>query len=258
MTDESATYLVYGLHAGDGRIRYVGLTEQRPHLRMVAHRTCARRGYKYPVYHWMRKHGIDDIEMVEIERFETLEDMAEGEIRWIAHYREAHDDLLNLSDGGAWSGSRSPETMAKIRATTLARIASGLIEDRLTGKHEDNVSAKITEQQAKEVISRMWYEKTDAIATDMGIAESIVIHIKYGDTWKHLPRTPKPLDAATFYVKGDAHHKAVIDMETAREIRHHHSSRSQPIAQTARDFNVTWHLAAYVIKNKFWREDEAA
>lgn len=248
-------YFVYGLHLGDDRVRYVGQTFN-PSERLRKHKSNAKNGATSPVYQWMRRQGTGKVRMMILRECGTRDEADAAEIELIATYREIEPELLNVSPGGVSFDETSPETKAKIVATTKARIAAGLIEDRMTGHHEDNVSAKITEAQAKEIISRMWFEKTTAIADSMGIVESIVIHIKYGNTWRHLERPPRPAVPIQFYVRHEASSKAKISMPIARALRAEFAEGGVSVAELARRHGISWGIVDGVVKNRFWVETE--
>lgn len=89
-------YFVYGLHSGDGEIRYVGMSQQ-PDTRLRQHRSQAReeRG-NAAVHKWMRKHGVERIEMSILAECDTFEAQCETECKLI----EELPNLLNHGSGG--------------------------------------------------------------------------------------------------------------------------------------------------------------
>lgn len=75
--------VIYGLHRGDGVIRYVGLTTLTAPHRLSQHRIVANAGLRRPLYYWMRKHGPETIETVVLETVDDAEQLDEREIYWI-------------------------------------------------------------------------------------------------------------------------------------------------------------------------------
>jgi hypothetical protein len=86
-----------------GRIRYVGVTKQRPGLRMSEHWKAVKNGSRYPLHNAMRKYGRAECHMVWLATTERYRDLLEAEIAAIRSYgtrAEKGADGLNLTDGG--------------------------------------------------------------------------------------------------------------------------------------------------------------
>lgn len=88
---------IYGLHAGDGVIRYIGRTTLTPHKRLWGHKSDARCGKTRPVHEWIREHGEKAIEAVTLEEFTETEDNTAAD-REKFHILEhmASGNLLNV------------------------------------------------------------------------------------------------------------------------------------------------------------------
>jgi hypothetical protein len=91
-------FRVYGLHAGDHRIVYVGSTARPLRLRRDWHIGCAHRGVSAPVARW-----IDELEpagrrpeIVKLASAPTAEEAASIERALIEFHRERGDTLLNV------------------------------------------------------------------------------------------------------------------------------------------------------------------
>jgi hypothetical protein len=132
--------VVYGLHNGDGEIRYVGLTRKGARHRLLLHRNRARSGAKYPVYAWMRKYGHLTIETVVLQECDSLESVRVAEQEWIAKFRQEGRQLLNLTDGG--------EGTIGIVMSAANRKAMG---DRMRGR------VQTPEETARRVATRAGY-----------------------------------------------------------------------------------------------------
>jgi hypothetical protein len=118
-------FQVYGLHNGDGEVRYVGKTVKKLYDRLAAHRNDAKRGVILrPLTKWMRKHGPENIRIVLLEEFDSREAMNAGERFWIAQYYDLGVNLCNVTlggDGGGRLGSkRSKAELEKMSASMLA------------------------------------------------------------------------------------------------------------------------------------------
>jgi group I intron endonuclease len=90
---------IYFLHNGDFQPRYIGKTIQEPRRRMNAHRSDARIGSKLPVHNWMRKHGLDNIQMCLMSETTDASQLDELEQFYITQER-AYGNILNVTDGG--------------------------------------------------------------------------------------------------------------------------------------------------------------
>lgn len=95
---------IYGLRLkSDPQVRYIGLTTGTVEKRFLEHQREAKGGRKYPVYDWMRSHGVENISCVTIEAVgEASEEcLAQREIFHIAEARsKSGRDLLNVAVGG--------------------------------------------------------------------------------------------------------------------------------------------------------------
>lgn len=116
--------VIYGLHLGDRRFRYVGLTTVGITRRLRAHKTSARSGVRLPVYDWMRKYDCEVLIDI-IEEVPDRENLDAREIFWIAFYRGTQYRLLNVADGGESAGlklGRGWNKGLKHPATSIANL----------------------------------------------------------------------------------------------------------------------------------------
>lgn len=112
--------VIYGLHNGDNRIRYVGKTVSGTARRLRGHRYDARKGSTLPVHRWMRKHGPDCVQIVVLDSVTGADDWREIERRWIVAFG---DDLLNITKGG--EGAHEPIFTPEHRAKISASLRTG-------------------------------------------------------------------------------------------------------------------------------------
>lgn len=98
-------YLLYGLfcicsveceHKG---VRYIGQTTKTLNERLYGHITAAQFGKRYPVYNWLRKHGVDNIRMVKIRAYGSRSESDKAEIEYIANLTSM-GSCLNVRVGG--------------------------------------------------------------------------------------------------------------------------------------------------------------
>lgn len=149
--------VIYTLHAGDHVVRYVGQTVKNPLHRLSSHKNSAKNGSKLPSHTWMRKHGVDSIQMCIIETFdqESLHLMDEREMFHIAHYRSVSDNLTNLSDGGSVNRGFvvSEETRKKLSEASKGRKYGPMSQaqkDMISRRHKGKtISAEQREKQSE-------------------------------------------------------------------------------------------------------------
>lgn len=112
-------YEVYGLyctcHPEDG-VRYVGQTTAGLRARLSLHRAHSKRGVNSHACSWIRKHDLQ-IEILLLERCESVEHMNEREIHWIAWFRGIKDDMTNQLEGGGtgFRGMKRPDVSERMR-----------------------------------------------------------------------------------------------------------------------------------------------
>lgn len=125
---------IYGLHSGDGIIRYVGLTKNKLIYRLKQHRAAANGESHLPVHHWMRKHDPATIKIVQLE--ETDIDLGLREIWWIAELRHRGANLMNVSPGGDTWGGYSVLSPEQVRTLREEYFSSSLSSVRLAQKYD--------------------------------------------------------------------------------------------------------------------------
>lgn len=108
--------IIYGLHAGDGVIRYVGKTVRDVAGRLRTHRSHAKACSALPVHRWLRKHSPHVVGVV-LEEVPADGDWSVIEQAWIKALRSSNG-LLNILNGGegAHEVVFTPERRAKISA----------------------------------------------------------------------------------------------------------------------------------------------
>lgn len=155
---------VYGLRLrGSDNIRYVGKTIGTAEKRLKSHFKCARRGDKRPLYDWMRKYGLDQIEFVILDENDEPSVLSTLEVKWISDLREKGYSLLNLTDGGEGTPGwvPPPEWIEKVRAQVVGRRHSEetkqLMRERSTGKKHS--------PEVREKLKRAWTDERKKVAS---------------------------------------------------------------------------------------------
>lgn len=139
--------VIYGLHAGDFKIRYVGRTTKTADARLAGHRKGAHlppgRYRSTYVCKWMREVGPEVVQIAVLEEVEDPGLLPEREMYWIARHRAMGSDLLNRTDGGTsdvpcdetrqlmsvarkmyWTEERKAEMSAKLKGRTTQPLSA--------------------------------------------------------------------------------------------------------------------------------------
>lgn len=105
---------VYGLHSGDGVVRYVGSTTKNSKNRLYEHVYRANSGHTGPVYQWMRAEGVRSIEVVDLELVDDIACLPAVEARWIVDLLARGNDLTNQTSRDGRVGSMSAASRARV------------------------------------------------------------------------------------------------------------------------------------------------
>lgn len=126
----SRPWVIYGLHSGDGVIRYVGYTQCLSD-RLNQHRSAARNGKEYRLYRWYR--ACDRLgRTVEATLLEQgCGDWEVAERHWIEALKT--NRLLNVADGGMHIPPVPSEARARAAEKLKARV--------FTEEHRRRISA---------------------------------------------------------------------------------------------------------------------
>lgn len=189
-------------------IRYVGQTVKTVASREYHHKWTARKegGRRTPLHNWIRKHGEDNIEVFELDR--CSEDRVDDlEKTWIARFRGAGYELLNILEGGsqprghkkpghsqAMSGSGNPmfgkdrrEVMAYARSFQgpPSEETKVLWSKQRTG--EGNARAVLTDDAVRKLRKEeKRYGLFSEWARKYGVSPQTIYLAYYGKTWKHV------------------------------------------------------------------------
>lgn len=115
---------IYALHAGDHQYFYVGATSKNSANRLYEHIYRARIGHKSPVYVRMRELGIDNIEVVDLERVNSSCEMLTLEAKWIAKLIADGHPIENRMGRDGNVNSMSEQSKALISRANIGRRSS--------------------------------------------------------------------------------------------------------------------------------------
>lgn len=94
------TGYIYALHLDGEPFRYVGMTNQKPHIRLAQHRRHLERTAHLPVNLWITKVGPANVRMTILEHVDEATDVSMRERHWIAEFQRQGIALLNRTLGG--------------------------------------------------------------------------------------------------------------------------------------------------------------
>lgn len=158
--------VIYGLHSGDGVIRYVGQTIQGVGRRMKSHREDARNESANLVHQWMRDCGLEVIEAVVLEETDNLD---EAEIRWINWSRQQFPGKnLNTHDGGNISLMASPVVRAKNAESQRRKKLSDETKTKVSAAGRGLKRSAETREKMKTSNSRTFSPETRAKISEAG------------------------------------------------------------------------------------------
>jgi group I intron endonuclease len=145
----------------NNELRYVGLTTQPLAKRFHNHLDSARRGASSHVYNWMRQvmeTGQVPL-IVQIESCDSLEELCEREVDFMAYFKSIGCRLTNQAKGGSrgMAGFKhSEETCAKMSLSRLGKPTK-----RSGYKHSPETLMKMSLAKKGKPTARLNYKATD-------------------------------------------------------------------------------------------------
>lgn len=241
------------------KVRYVGQTSTGSASRFSHHKYLAMTGADYPVCRWIRKHGVENIETVVLERVWSPDQLDMSEVRWIDKMETLVEfGGLNLWPGGksvrgykhrpdaksrAKGRKRSPETLRKMSEASSKR----------TGEKGGN--HKITESTAVEIKKLLWAGATTrAVSEELGVSKCIVQGISSGAAWKDTPWPigPRHRKSDGRFASG-VQTQAKITEDDVRNIRAQYSG-GQTYKQIADRYNMTDANISMIVRRVTWKD----
>ena len=208
--------VIYGLkcrcHQEDG-VRYIGRTIQGAKNRLIGHRNEMNRGSRYPVHHWMKKHGPENIYYEILAVAKDFETLANLEVEFFEKMSESND-LLNIqrTHQGVFRPKHSEETKAKMSRSRMGHPTSEETRQKISQSNkgrsfhtveqraaasarmkqkfgENHNRVKLKELEVKEIIFLIWESfSNQQIADIYGVTRQAIHFIRTGKNWKHVDR----------------------------------------------------------------------
>lgn len=93
-------YKLYYIVSTKTEFLYIGMTGNSLKYRWAGHKHVCSTGKKTALYDCMRKHGVDNFQMVLVQEYLTREECSAAEIAAIENGKQAGWQLLNITEGG--------------------------------------------------------------------------------------------------------------------------------------------------------------
>lgn len=140
MKNKIVSGIIYGLHSGDGNIRYIGYTTMTPARRLTAHRCTARNNPQRRISKWMNKAGIESIQMEVLEQYTeiSLDDLLDREIARIAEGYSEGLNLVNHTSGGEGGATRVGMKNSEAQKLAVSKALKGVPK---SAEHRAKISA---------------------------------------------------------------------------------------------------------------------
>jgi len=254
---EKGEAVVYGLkcrcHPGSG-VRYVGQTSVGLDVRFSEHIKNSKKPPTdriggLPVYRWIRKHGVDNIESVVLEDCIAHDNLDVREEWWIAKLNTFVPNGLNMTRGGG--GKRgyhhSPESRAKISASKMGKPSTG--------------RASMSVETVRYIKDRLWHGDSIADLAETGIATSKCIKdISQGKTWNHVPWPIGPRQRMRTSERRSKNHGGsrgnLVTAETVRNIRRAYGMGNLSYREVAESVGVSPSVVRKIIQGRTWKHVE--
>lgn len=94
------TGAIYALHLDGQPFRYVGMTNQKPTIRLRQHRKHPARTAHLPLNQWIDEVGPANVRMTVLEYVSDVDNVSDRERHWIAEFQRQGIVLLNRTLGG--------------------------------------------------------------------------------------------------------------------------------------------------------------
>lgn len=139
--------VIYALKDSVGNYGYIGSTRVNAKTRWWEHRSRARQGHAAPVYDWMRKSGIDSIEIEILEHIEPDVNADELEARLIKQF---------IDDGHPIQNQISRDGIPNSNGSRMKKILSESKKGKPTWiKGKRGIEAGWTEERRRKQAERM-------------------------------------------------------------------------------------------------------
>lgn len=170
---------------------YVGMTMKTIQERFDEHLRAAKNGSQYPIHRALRKHDLNNFDIIWLEDCDVPDDLADREIWWI-------DQLETF--GGGYNATRGGEGVLGLKHTqeTRERISASLRGKKLSKKHRRAISKSIRKSEkfsascfARRGIKNR-HQAVPVEQLDLLTGERIRSHESISDAVKDVPFTTAP------------------------------------------------------------------
>lgn len=227
------TYIYVLTDPRDGRVRYVGKSNN-PKARLRLHiRDSLDKGKDYPVHRWIRKLASINIKpCLTIIEVVSYDNWKEEEIKWIKHFGQLFNDLLNIHPGG--NGCTDEYIFQHGEERYNSRLADKLI-----------IEIRESRRDGSDIIS---------LANEYNVVPSTISRICRGEAWKHVggPIT----DDITFVPearRGEENNKSKFTKDQVIEIRRAYENSEKNQSELAREYSVSQSAIWHIVKRKVWK-----
>lgn len=98
---------------------YIGQTVQKLEVRWRSHQSKGD-----ALYHAIKKYGVSNFSIEQIDSSDNMEDLNNKEIKWIAEYKSLAPNGYNIREGGNSGGKFSEQGRENIRKSLISRPVS--------------------------------------------------------------------------------------------------------------------------------------
>lgn len=253
-------YCVYLFQHKENHKIYIGRTKDFQ-KRLSSHVRTARslRAHKTYFSKALAKYGLDSFDYFIIEEFDDFYECCQAEKFWISYFQSNRKDIgYNLSEGGETNKGVTPsaESIFKNRLANLGKHSipcSPLaklkisITKKINGTHRGSKhhNTNLTENLVAKIKGLLLQGRSSKfIINEYKLTKMIVSHIKSGRSWSHVqPNLINNVNEHTnppnIVLRGSQHPSSKLTELQVIEIKKLILD-GIPIANIARQFNVTW------------------
>lgn len=209
--------MIYALHSGDKKYRYIGKTIKSPESRLKQHYSETNCGSSLPVHRWIRKQPFGQVFFDILYTSEDEEFLFDMERYFIQFAKNTGHKLLNLTNGGEGISGYKMSESQKEKLSAMKKGKPGhphteqhkaMMSKRFKGrglpwankivesrgdkfKGEGNPGAKLSKRDVEEILL-LWalpeWPCAAAVGEYYGVTKGAVERIFNAFSWSHLDR----------------------------------------------------------------------
>ena len=240
-------YVIFDVREPD-KVRYVGLTSVSLNHRRGGHWTDSQRG-ELPIHRFLRKRNHDRglVSFQVIDEAESMDELNDLEMGWIAYYRSIGQADLNITDGGGGTRGRkmTDEQKEEKRQSMLGRFRGENFKGEL----------KLSWDKVRDIRRRAqtkWESQHD-LADEFGVTQSIIARVLTNISWideTFDPGTVKPRPAETHANNRQS------PVEVVKEILELRKREWIPEREIGRRYGLTRSNVNNILRNHRWPDPE--